>query len=110
MDEQRQHWQGTSRRGFIKHASAAAPAILAQTRAPIRICILNGFSGALAYNSDHNFDAMNFYFDSIGRSVVGRKIELIKEDDQANPQIGQQKIRKLVESDKVVRDPSEKEA
>lgn len=100
----------TSRRGFIKSAGAVgaalatglrAPAILAQARAPIRIGILNSFSGVLAYNGDHNFDAMNFYFERIGWKVAGRKIEFVKEDDQANPQIGLQKIRKLVESDKV---------
>jgi len=44
---------------------------------------------------------MNLYFDSIGWTVAGRKIEIIKEDDQFNPQIGLQKAKKLVESDKV---------
>ena len=40
-------------------------------------------------------------FDSVGWTVGGRKIEIIKEDDQFNPQVGLQKAKKLVESDKV---------
>ena len=44
---------------------------------------------------------MNLYFDSINWTVAGRKIEIIKEDDQFNPQVGLQKAKKLVESDKV---------
>ena len=44
---------------------------------------------------------MNLYFDSIGWTIAGRKIEIIKEDDQFNPQVGLQKVKKLVESDKV---------
>ena len=44
---------------------------------------------------------MNLYFDSIDWTVAGRKIEIIKEDDQFNPQIGLQKAKKLIESDNV---------
>ncbi len=78
-----------------------APAILAQTREPLRIGILNTFTGFLAYNGSHALDSMKLYFESIGGSIAGRKIELIIEDDQGNPQIGLQKIRKLIESDNV---------
>jgi branched-chain amino acid transport system substrate-binding protein len=99
-----------SRRNFIKNSAGAgavfasnlaAPAILAQTRAPIRLGHLNSFTGAIAYASDVNLNAMNLYFDSINWTVAGRKIEIIKEDDQFNPQVGLQKVKKLVESDKV---------
>jgi branched-chain amino acid transport system substrate-binding protein len=44
---------------------------------------------------------MNLYLDQVGGKIAGRKVELVKEDDQANPQIGLQKIRKLVDGDKV---------
>src|SRR3954467_910162 len=102
---------GVSRRTFMKVSAGAgtaalassvgAPAILAQTRAPIRLGHLNSFTGAIAYASDVNLNAMNLYFDSINWTVAGRKIEIIKEDDQFNPQVGLQKVKKLVESDKV---------
>lgn len=97
-----------SRRNFIAGTAGAAlasnlgaPAILAQTRAPIRLGNLNSFTGAIAYAAENNLNGMNLYFDSIGGTIAGRKIEIIKEDDQFNPQVGLQKAKKLVESDKV---------
>jgi branched-chain amino acid transport system substrate-binding protein len=97
-----------SRRRFMASGAGAAlaaqfpaPAILAQTRAPIRLGNLNSFTGAIAYAAENNLNGMNLYFDSIGGTIAGRKIEIIREDDQFNPQIGLQKAKKLVESDKV---------
>ncbi len=99
-----------SRRRFLKGAAATgaaltaglhAPAILSQTRAPIRIGVMNSFTGIFATLSETNWNGMQLYFDRIGWTVAGRKIELIKEDDQINPQIGLQKARKLVDSDRV---------
>src|SRR6516164_8557518 len=99
---------GISRRRFMATSAGAAlatnfpaPAILAQSRAPLRLGNLNSFTGAIAYSAENNLNGMNLYFDSIGGSVAGRKVEIIKEDDQFNPQIGLQKAKKLVESDKV---------
>jgi branched-chain amino acid transport system substrate-binding protein len=98
-----------SRRTFIKNSAGAgaalaagltAPAVLAQTT-PIRLGHMNSFTGAIAYASEANLNAMNLYFDSINWTVAGRKIEIIKEDDQFNPQVGLQKAKKLIESDKV---------
>jgi len=63
--------------------------------------MLNIFTGPLTYNGEHNWDGMNLYLEQIGWTIAGRKVELIKEDDQANPQVGLQKVRKLVESDQV---------
>lgn len=98
-----------SRRTFIKSsagagavvASLAAPRVLAQANAPIRVGNINSYTGGIAYAAENNLNAMNLYFDSINWMVAGRKIELIKEDDQFNPQVGLQKAKKLVESDKV---------
>jgi len=99
-----------SRRSFVKNSAAAgavltsnlaAPALLAQSKAPIKLGVLNSFTGGLAYAADGNLNAMNIYFESINWTVAGRKIELVKEDDQFNPQVGLQKAKKLIESDKV---------
>lgn len=100
---------GVSRRRFMKNSAGAgallasnlaAPALLAQSKAPIKLGHLNSFTGAIAYASEANLNAMNLYFDSIKWTVAGRKIEIIKEDDQFNPQVGLQKAKKLIESDK----------
>src|SRR5499427_525899 len=95
----RQFMAGTA--GAALASNLAAPAILAQTRAPLRLGNLNSFTGAIAYAAENNLNGMNLYFDSVGGTIAGRKIEIIKEDDQFNPQIGLQKAKKLVESDKV---------
>ena len=87
--------------GAALASSVGAPAILAQTRAPIRLGHLNSFTGGIAYAAEISLNAMNLYFDSINWTVAGRKIEIIKEDDQFNPQVGLQKAKKLIESDKV---------
>jgi branched-chain amino acid transport system substrate-binding protein len=87
--------------GAVLASTLAAPNVLAQTSAPIRIGNINSYTGGLAYAGENNLNGMNLYFDSINWTVAGRKIEVIKEDDQFNPQIGLQKAKKLVESDKV---------
>ncbi len=92
---------GTAAAGAALASNMAAPAILAQTRAPIKLGNLNTYTGGLAYAGEDNFNAMNLYFDSINWTIAGRKVEIIKEDDQFNPQVGLQKAKKLVESDKV---------
>jgi branched-chain amino acid transport system substrate-binding protein len=101
---------GFSRRTFISGAASAgaalasnfaAPSIRAQSGTPIRLGVLNSFTGAIGYAAENNFNGMSLYFDSINWTVGGRKIELIKEDDQFNPQVGLQKAKKLIESDNV---------
>ncbi|HUZ75719.1 MAG TPA: ABC transporter substrate-binding protein [Stellaceae bacterium] len=72
----------------------------AAERAPIKIGFLNSFSKAFGQYGKSAFDGMNLYFDQIGWQSAGRKIEIVKEDDEINPQVGLEKARKLVESDK----------
>jgi branched-chain amino acid transport system substrate-binding protein len=97
-----------SRRTFIKSSAGAlvassvsAPAVLAQASKPIRLGNLNTYTGGLAYAGEAAWNAVNLYFDSIDWTIAGRKVEIIKEDDQFNPQIGLQKAKKLIESDQV---------
>jgi len=97
-----------SRRGFVAGtagtalaSSFSAPAVLAQSRAPLKLGNLNSFTGAIAYAAENNLNGMNLYLDRGGGTFAGRKVEIIKEDDQFNPQVGLQKAKKLVESDKV---------
>jgi branched-chain amino acid transport system substrate-binding protein len=100
--------QRISRRRFVKSSagvlaasSLGAPAVLAQANKPIRLGNLNTYTGGLAYAGEANWNAMNLYFDSINWTIAGRKIEIVKEDDQFNPQVGLQKAKKLIESDQV---------
>ena len=77
-----------------------APAVLAQSKAPLRIGSLNSYSKVFAALANGNLNGMNLYFEQIGGSIAGRKIEIIREDDEINPQVGLQKMRKLHENDK----------
>lgn len=110
MTKQNPLGRGLSRRTVIKSAAGAgavlasgiaAPPILAQADKPIRLGNINTFTGGLAYAGQANWNATNLYFDSINWTVAGRKIEIVREDDQFNPQIGLQKAKKLLESDGV---------
>ena len=78
-----------------------APAVRAEMNAPFKIGCLITQSKAFAVQGANVLDGMNLYFEGINWQAGGRKIELIKEDDEVNPQLGLQKIKKLVESDKV---------
>jgi len=98
----------TSRRNFIKGAGALsatalfggmAPAVLAKSTAPLKIGALNTYSKVYAALGNANLNGMNLYFEQIGNTIAGRRIEIVKEDDELNPQVGLQKMKKLVESD-----------
>src|SRR6185312_13239264 len=100
-----------SRRGFLAGTAAigaaatfgvSAPAVLAQSRKPLKIGMVNTFSKVYAVLGNNQLDAMNLWFEHHGGpTVAGRKVEIIREDDELNPQIGLQKLKKLVESDQV---------
>src|ERR1700729_4431120 len=110
MKKQNSPGRRFSRRIFMRNSAGAgaalvsalaAPRVRAQANAPIRIGNINSYTGGLAYAGQNNLNGMNLYFDSINWTVAGRKIEIIKEDDQFNPQVGLQKAKKLVESENV---------
>ena len=46
-------------------------------------------------------DGLSLVFEQAGGTVAGRRVELIKEDDEVNPQVGLRKAKKLIESDGV---------
>lgn len=106
MSDQSPKHGDVSRRKFLAGAvgaaifSGVAPAVLAQAKAPLRIGSLNSYSKSFAALANANLNGMNLYFEHIGNTIAGRKIEIIREDDEINPQVGLQKIRKLHESDK----------
>ncbi len=98
-----------SRRSFLKGAGSIgatalfggmAPAVLAQSKEPLKIGVLNTFSKVFASNGIGNWNGMQLYLDQIGNTIAGRKVQIIREDDETNPQVGLQKLKKLVESDK----------
>lgn len=103
-----------SRRSFVRFAgagSAAAvfgiPAYLPQVGEAadtIKIGVLEPATGVYAgpgENETHGFQMAADAWNHRG-GVMGRKIELVIEDEQNDPGVGAQKARKLVNQDKVV--------
>jgi branched-chain amino acid transport system substrate-binding protein len=97
----RQVLVGGAATGLALATGIASPPILAATTAPLKIGVLNTFTGASAFTGEWYWDGVQVYLDSVGGMMAGRKVEIIKEDDQFNPQVGLEKMRKFVESDHV---------
>ncbi len=100
----------TARRRFIKGLVGGTAALAlggttrlvgAQSRPPIKIGCLNVFTKSYAGYGETTLNGMNLYFEQVGWQSGGRKIEIIKEDDEMTPQVGLEKVRKFVESDRV---------
>jgi branched-chain amino acid transport system substrate-binding protein len=99
-----------TRRAVLKSTLAAGATIAlgapfvrvrATTSDPIRIGCLNIYTKAGGVFGEAIYDGLQLYLDQQGGKIAGRSVELIKENDEFNPQVALQKIRKLVESDKV---------
>lgn len=98
------------RRTLIQGASALAAGALfapafvrAQTGAPIKLATLTPLTGAggpygpvMANTAKAVVDAVN-----AAGGVRGRRVELLSEDDQTNPEAGVRAARKLIDVDKV---------
>jgi len=73
----------------------------AQGKGPIKVGFISPLSGGMAANGKDMLTGIELYLEEIGYQVAGRKIELLVEDDEANPATGLTKTRKLVEKDGV---------
>jgi branched-chain amino acid transport system substrate-binding protein len=78
-----------------------APVVRAEMNAPVKIGCLISQSKVFAVQGVNILDGMSLYFEGINWQAGGRKIQLIKEDDEVSPQLGLEKIKKMVESDQV---------
>src|SRR5499427_1202317 len=98
-----------TRRSFLALASVtAAGAVVgpwvrrsgAQS-APLKIGLVLPDTGVYAVLGESITQGMELVFAREGGSVAGRKIEMIKEDDEMKPPVGVRKTEKLIDSDKV---------
>jgi len=72
-----------------------------QARPPIKVGLLLPYTGVIAINGRETSKGVEFYFAKVGNKVGGREIRVVKEDDEAKPDVGLTKTRKLVERDRV---------
>jgi branched-chain amino acid transport system substrate-binding protein len=82
-------------------ATQAAPAQAAPAAASLKIGVLLPYTKVYAALGESITNGMQLYFDSVNNLAGGRKVELIKEDEENDPQASLRKLRKLVEQDQV---------
>lgn len=68
---------------------------------PVRVGVILPYSGVYAQLGEDITDAMEMYFEERGNEVAGRPVEIITEDTEADPQVGVQAARRLVEQEGV---------
>jgi branched-chain amino acid transport system substrate-binding protein len=101
--------QALTRRTFLAGSGAAAatvavgPWVLRSEGqgGPIKIGLVLPYTGVYAVLGESITQAMELVFARENWTVAGRKIEMIKEDDEMKPPVGIRKTEKLIDSDKV---------
>jgi len=79
--------------------SGAGPAVGQQKS--VKIGFISTFSGPTAVIGNDMKNSFELALDHLGRKMGGLPVEVIYEDDQQKPEVGVQKTKKLIESDKV---------
>src|SRR5580692_12536655 len=94
-----------TRRGLLQTTAAAlaAPAIARAQGAPLRLGVLTPLTGAGSFDGPRMLKAMQAVANDINAvgGLLGRKIELVVEDDQTNPEAAVRAARKLIDVSKV---------
>jgi len=68
---------------------------------PIRIGVVLSYSGPYARLGQEITRGMELYLDKVGYQAGGRRVQLLREDEEADPAVAVRKVRKLVEQDRV---------
>lgn len=100
--------QRISRRAFLGGTAASlaivsVPAVLRAQAGAIRLGTLTPLTGAGGNYGPSMLKAMQWVAGEVNAAggVLGRKLELVSEDDQTNPEAGVRAARKLIDLDKV---------
>lgn len=101
-----------SRRSFVTLAGGAAAAFgvpaflprIGEAADTLKLGLLEPYTGTYAAEAEYETAGFTMAVDAWNArgGVLGRKIELVKEDEQNDPGVAAQKTRKLVNQDKVV--------
>jgi branched-chain amino acid transport system substrate-binding protein len=78
----------------------AAGSAAAQQKS-VKIGFVSTFSGPTAVIGNDMRNSFELALDHLGRKMGGLPVEVVYEDDQQKPEVGVQKTRKLIESDRV---------
>jgi branched-chain amino acid transport system substrate-binding protein len=67
---------------------------------PVKIGLLLPYTGVLSVQGTDTTNGFELYLKKLGSKAGGREIRVLKEDDEAKPDVGLTKIKKLVERDR----------
>src|SRR3990172_4823102 len=87
--------------GLLVLVAGGGPAPAWAQKGPIKIGYQGPMTGPAAAVGKDMANGLKMYLDEVGHQIAGRKVELIVEDNQGQPDLALTKLRKLVESDKV---------
>ena len=87
--------------GFCAIVAATFAAVPALAQQPLKIGLLLPYTGQFTDASSQMDDAIKLYIKQHGDTVAGRKIEIIRRDDGASPDVSKRMARELVVNDKV---------
>jgi len=100
--------RGLSRRSLLKAGAATAlmpamPGLLRAQSEPLRLGVLTPLTGAGGFDGPRMLKAMQSVAEEINGAggLLGRKIELVVEDDQTNPEAAVRAARKLIDVNRV---------
>ena len=79
----------------------AGPSALAQTPPPLKIGVMDGFSGVYGDLTAGEVEAMQLAIDDVGGKVLGRSVEILSADHQTKPDVGASIARKWYDVDGV---------
>src|SRR5882762_7228278 len=79
----------------------AGPSALAQTPPPLKIGVMDGFSGVYGDLTAGEVEAMQLAIDDVGGKVLGRSVEILSADHQTKPDVGAAIARKWYDVDGV---------
>jgi len=79
---------------------AGSESVWAQ-KGPIRIGVITAMTGGAAQIGKDMTNGISMWLDENNQTIAGRKVEVIVEDSQGQPNVALTKLQKLVESDRV---------
>ena len=79
----------------------AGPSALAQTPPPLKIGVMDGFSGVYGDLTAGEVEAMQMAIDDVGGKVLGRSVEILSADHQTKPDVGASIARRWYDVDGV---------
>jgi branched-chain amino acid transport system substrate-binding protein len=80
--------------------AAGSESVWAQ-KGPIRIGVITAMTGGAAQIGKDMTNGISMWLDENNQTIAGRKVEVIVEDSQGQPNVALTKLQKLVESDRV---------